>query len=74
MSAKHEMFVERLKLCMALGSVNQSELCAKAGISPGTVNEWAKRTRLPRLDQAERAAAALGVNPGWLAFGDGDPA
>lgn len=40
-------------------------------MSTGTAFLIERRQTLPRIDTIERFAAALGVSPSWLAYGDG---
>lgn len=42
-----------------------------AGMSTGTAFLIERRQTLPRIDTVEKFAAALGVSPSWLAYGDG---
>ena len=73
MSRKTELFVDRMKLCMALKGVNQKDLADMSSIPYQTISSWARGVTIPRIDNIERLAQALDVNPGWLAYGDGDP-
>lgn len=52
--------------------VSQTEIGDTLGVTGVTVGRWEEGGREPNsLEQVERLALALGVSPGWLAFGEG---
>lgn len=59
----------RLRRCRRVAGLHQNELAWLADISPPVVRHIERDGRVTRLDIAERLAGALGVPPGWLAFG-----
>lgn len=54
----------------ALGGQTQAWLSAQTGISQRTISYWMRGRCKPSLESIEKVAAALGVPPGWLAFGE----
>lgn len=49
--------------------MTQAQLGAALGLSDAAISAWENGATPPSTDVAERAAAELGVTPGWLAFG-----
>lgn len=50
-----------------------AELEKKSGCAMSMLSGIASGDRMPRVDSIARIARALGVSPGWLAYGDGPP-
>jgi transcriptional regulator with XRE-family HTH domain len=48
-----------------------AELEKKSGCAMSMLSGIAIGDRMPRIDSVVKIARALGVSPGWLAFGDG---
>jgi transcriptional regulator with XRE-family HTH domain len=48
-----------------------AELEKKSGCAMSMLSGIASGDRMPRVDSIARIARALGVSPGWLAYGDG---
>jgi transcriptional regulator with XRE-family HTH domain len=55
-------------------AVTQTALAASIGVSPGAVSQWENGTTEPTLSIIPKLAQALGVTPGWLAFGESSEA
>jgi transcriptional regulator with XRE-family HTH domain len=51
--------------------VTQLELAARSGVVHSTVVRIERGQATPRIETVGRFAEALGVDPRWLAFGDG---
>lgn len=51
-----------------------SDVSTAANLNPQAVTFIERRGTLPRLDTLEAIARAMGVAPGWLAYGDDEPA
>lgn len=64
---------ERLKNARLHAGLTQEQLGKAVGIKAGErqrVSEWETGARTPNRENVERLAHALGVSPGWLAYGD----
>lgn len=48
-----------------------AELEKKSGCAMSMLSGIASGDRTPRIDSVAKIARALGVSPGWLAYGDG---
>lgn len=48
-----------------------AELEKKSGCAMSMLSGIATGDRMPRIDSVAKLARALGVSPGWLAYGDG---
>lgn len=59
----------RLKQARRAAGLDCQALSIKAGLSPNVVFYIERNERVPRLDVVEQLAVALGIEPGWLAFG-----
>lgn len=46
------------------------DLSRMADCGDAAVSTVERRTNVPKIDTVERVAAALGIPPGWLAYGD----
>ncbi|RYH66083.1 MAG: XRE family transcriptional regulator [Alcaligenaceae bacterium] len=65
---------DRLKLALELGGKSRKELSASMGVSVQAIGDVINgKSRALTAENNARAAAALGVNPTWLATGDGEP-
>jgi DNA-binding XRE family transcriptional regulator len=51
--------------------ITQKQLGEMVGVSQPTVADWENGVRTPSIEQVELLSEALGVSPGWLAFGEG---
>jgi transcriptional regulator with XRE-family HTH domain len=61
----------RFRLAAKRGrTVTQAWLAERAGVSGPTVSQWESGVTEPSLASLRKIAAALGVSPGYLAFGD----
>jgi transcriptional regulator with XRE-family HTH domain len=65
---------ERLREARERRFLTQSELGQQAGLQIATISriENDHHEGRPRLATIRRLAEALGVEPGWIMFGDGD--
>lgn len=52
-------------------SLTLAELEKKSGCAMSMLSGIATGDRMPRIDSVAKIARALGVSPGWLAYGDG---
>jgi transcriptional regulator with XRE-family HTH domain len=50
--------------------LTQSALARQLGVTPPTVSQWEADASEPELAMIVKIAAALGVSPGYLAFGE----
>ena len=62
---------DRLRRARRKNDLGMSAASLTSGMSTGTAFLIERRQTLPRIDTIERFAAALGVSPSWLAYGDG---
>ena len=62
---------ERLRRARKARKVTQLELAARTGVAHSTVVRIERGQAAPRIETLGRFAEALGVDPKWLAFGDG---
>jgi transcriptional regulator with XRE-family HTH domain len=53
------------------GGYSNKLLEKKSGCAMSMLSGIASGERMPRVDSVAKIARALGVSPGWLAFGDG---
>lgn len=53
--------------------VGQTELAGKVGVTPQAWSGWERGKSEPPLETIIIVARLLGVDPGWLAFGDNQP-
>ncbi|MGI8622678.1 MAG: helix-turn-helix domain-containing protein [Solirubrobacteraceae bacterium] len=60
----------RLTAAMERAGLTRAALAARSGVHDATVRPLVAGTLLPRIETTLKLAAALGVAPGWLAFGD----
>lgn len=59
----------RIKNLRERTGISIRQISLTAGLSPATAFTIERESRLPALDTLERIASALGVSPGWLAYG-----
>lgn len=65
------LFQARLAYSSTMGrQVTQAELAEMAGVSTATWSTWEAGRSEPPLDTIGKVAKLLGVDPGWLAFGN----
>ena len=62
---------ERLRRARKDRKVTQLELAARTGVAHSTVVRIERGQTRPRIETVGKIAEALGVDPRWLAFGDG---
>lgn len=61
----------RFSLAARLGrNVTQAWLADQCKVSGPTVSQWEAGVTEPTIDSVAKIAKALGVSPGWLAFGE----
>lgn len=61
----------RFALAARLGrNVTQAWLAGEVGVSGPTVSQWEAGVTEPTLSSVAKIAAALGVSPGWIAWGE----
>lgn len=60
----------RLSLTIEAARTPQTRVAAAAGIAQPVISRTMAGLSTPAIDTVERIAAALGVPPGWLAYGD----
>ncbi len=70
----HQMFPQRLRKARKARGMHPTGLTLAAGLGGSMVALLEGGRSLPRLPTAECLARALGVSPGWLAYGLGDAA
>lgn len=51
-------------------NVTQAWLAEQCGVAGPTVSQWESGVAEPTLRSVKKIAAALGVSPGWIAWGD----
>lgn len=51
--------------------LTREEFASMVDVSHPTVSAWLNANQLPSIVQVQDIARALGVSPGWLAFGEG---
>jgi transcriptional regulator with XRE-family HTH domain len=70
-----EAFKSRLALALRRAGKSAATASADAGYRDASaVSQWTRGLSRPPLPRVAELARALGVTPGWLAFGDGlDP-
>ena len=61
----------RMRLAREHAGLSQRALALKARCTNSTIIEVEAGKRMPQIDTIEVLARALGVSPGWLAYGDG---
>ena len=62
---------ERLRRARKAQQVTQLELAARTGVAHSTVVRIERGLAKPTIETVGKLAGALGVDPKWLAFGDG---
>ncbi len=67
-----EAMGDRLKWCRKRYGLTQRGLAGKAKVGLATVRRIEQNAFMPRFDTATRLAETLYINPGWLAFGEGN--
>lgn len=67
-------FPERLEQARTTAGMSMEGLAQEIGYSGrSSIQNLEAGNRTPDLPLAERIAQVLGVRPGWLAYGDGEP-
>jgi transcriptional regulator with XRE-family HTH domain len=67
-----ETLAERIALAVRYARTTQSSLAQAVGISGPSINQWfSGKTKSIEYGNAVKAGAFLGVNPDWLATGEG---
>lgn len=66
-------FRARLRGVRDLRGLSRWGLSVRALIPVGSIAQYETGRCLPSPERAEVLAEALGVAPGWLLFGDGEP-
>ena len=51
-------------------NVTQAWLAKEVGVAGPTVSQWESGTTEPTLQSVAKIATALGVSPGWIAWGE----
>jgi transcriptional regulator with XRE-family HTH domain len=70
-SFAQRLFQARLEYSAEKGrQVTQAELAERAGVSTAAWSTWEAGRSEPPLDTIGKVAKVLGVDPGWLAFGN----
>jgi transcriptional regulator with XRE-family HTH domain len=64
----------RLELARREAKLTHRALAKRAGVSPGTISGLENGQHDATTEKIARLAAALGVQPCWLAYGDRDKA
>jgi transcriptional regulator with XRE-family HTH domain len=72
MQVASKKFPERLRSLMQPGE-NQTQFATRIGIGQGQLNNYLTNKFIPRRDVGDRIAAALGISPAWLLYGEGSP-
>lgn len=70
-SMKHGGLAPRLAEARKRSGLSLRTLGDKAGIPAGTVHAIERSKYVPSITAVEKLAKALGVSPGWLAYGSG---
>lgn len=65
-------FAGRLRAAWLRTELTQSDLSRRVGMDPGYLSSMLSGKRNPTIFIVQCTAQALGVSPGWLAFGEGD--
>lgn len=65
-------FGVRMRRAARERGLSAAALARAIGAERKMVNEWCRGHRLPQLWRLPALAAALGVSPSWLAFGEGE--
>ncbi len=63
------MFHLHLRRAMEKRGLSQTELAAKAGITPSQVSRWLSASSNPRIGMLRKISRILGVSPGALLDG-----
>ena len=61
----------RIREARKASRVTQVELAARTGVAHSTLVRIERGQARPRIETVAKFAEALGVDPRWLAFGDG---
>lgn len=67
-------FPDRLRRSRLVAGMHAAGLSSAAGLNSTAVLRLESGSSLPQLPTVEKLARALGLSPGWLAFGLGDAA
>ena len=60
---------DRIRVAREHRDMDRSEVAIAVGVSTAKVGRWECGVTIPRVDEAELLARAVGVEPIWLAFG-----
>lgn len=66
-----EGFAQRLRLAIERSKYSQGEVAINLRLSKSAVSQWLSGKKRPSRENIVEIADLLGVNPGWLEFGDG---
>jgi len=70
MEWRGEGFTARLVTRLQELKMSQRKLAQLIGKSEGLISDWTKGKSVPTFEGVQAAAEAMGVRPGWLAFGE----
>ncbi|HEK0693682.1 TPA: helix-turn-helix domain-containing protein [Proteus mirabilis] len=66
-------FAERLRLALAYSGMTQDDLAWKIGLSQGAINSYVTgKVKEAGIARAGEIAEAIGINAGWLRYGEGE--
>lgn len=63
----------RLREARERSGISVRALAKAIGSTPASIWAWEAGKYFPGIDVVEKLATALGVEPGWLAYGDKEP-
>lgn len=63
---------ERLLLAQHRAALTQKQLADQSDVGVATIRRAVAGQFTPRIETTWKLAKALGIDPKWLAFGDGD--
>ncbi|WP_193016455.1 MULTISPECIES: helix-turn-helix domain-containing protein [Proteus] len=66
-------FAERLRLALSYSGMTQDDLAWKIGLSQGAINSYVTgKVKEAGIARAGEIAEAIGINAGWLRYGEGE--
>lgn len=66
-------FAERLRLALSYFGMTQDDLAWKIGLSQGAINSYVTgKVKEAGIARADEIAEAIGINAGWLRYGEGE--
>ncbi|TNB46828.1 phage repressor protein [Martelella lutilitoris] len=69
-----DQILKRIRQIAEKRGTSMRAISLESGNGPDLIRQWGgKKAALPRLDSLQAVANALGVSPGWLAYGNGEP-